>query len=161
MAKLVRGFKDTFGTQADNLTKLENCAREVFALYGVEELRIPTVELKELFIKSTGDTTDIVQKEMYAFEDAGGRNIALRPEGTPGIVRAYIENGFAQNNPLKNFYYIGNMFRAERPQAGRYREFEQIGVECFGNQNPAQDAQTILMLKDIIERYGIKNYKCV
>lgn len=159
MAKIVRGFKDTFGAQAENLTKLENCAREVFALYGVDELRIPTIELKELFIKSTGDTTDIVQKEMYAFEDAGGRNIALRPEGTPGIVRAYIENGFAQNNPLKSFYYIGNMFRAERPQAGRYREFEQIGVECFGNQNPAQDAQTILMLKDIIERYGIKNYK--
>ena len=159
MAKIVRGFKDTFGEQAENLTKLENCAREVFALYGVDELRIPTIELKELFIKSTGDTTDIVQKEMYAFEDAGGRNIALRPEGTPGIVRAYIENGFAQNNPLKSFYYIGNMFRAERPQAGRYREFEQIGVECFGNQNPAQDAQTILMLKDIVERYGIKNYK--
>lgn len=159
MAKIIRGFKDTFGQQADNLTKLENCARKVFDLYGVEELRIPTVELKELFIKSTGDTTDIVQKEMYAFEDAGGRNIALRPEGTPGVVRAYIENGFAQNNPLKSFFYIGNMFRAERPQAGRYREFEQIGVECFGNASPAQDAQTILMLKDIIESFGIKNYK--
>ena len=159
MAKIVRGFKDTFGAQAENLTKLENCARKVFSLYGVEELRIPTVELKELFIKSTGDTTDIVQKEMYAFEDAGGRNIALRPEGTPGIVRAYIENGFAQNNPLKSFFYIGNMFRAERPQAGRYREFEQIGVECFGNASPAQDAQTILMLRDIIENFGIKNYK--
>lgn len=159
MSKLVRGFRDVFGPDAEALTQLENAARKIFALYGVNELRIPTVELKELFVKSTGDSTDIVQKEMYAFEDAGGRTIALRPEGTPGVVRAYIENNFTQAAPVQNFFYIGNMFRAERPQAGRYREFEQIGAEFLGNGSPAADAQAILLLKDIVKAFGVQNYK--
>lgn len=89
MAKLVRGFRDIFEPQSKNFTELENCARGVFSLYGFGELRLPTVELRELFIKSTGETTDIVQKEMYAFEDAGRRQLAIRPEGTPGVVRAF------------------------------------------------------------------------
>ncbi|MDR0645817.1 MAG: histidine--tRNA ligase [Elusimicrobiota bacterium] len=159
MSKLVRGFKDIFGEDAQILSELENSARKIFKLYGIKELRIPTVELKELFVKSTGDTTDIVQKEMYAFEDAGGRTLALRPEGTPGVVRAYIENNFAQAAPVQQFFYIGNMFRAERPQAGRYREFEQIGVEFMGNSSPAADAAAILLLKDIVKDFGVKNYK--
>lgn len=159
MAKLVRGFRDIFEPQSKNFTELENCARGVFSLYGFGELRLPTVELKELFIKSTGETTDIVQKEMYAFEDAGHRQLAIRPEGTPGVVRAYLENNFTQNAPVQKFYYIGNMFRAERPQAGRYREFEQIGAEYIGNSAPAADAEVILMLKDIVAKFGAKNYK--
>lgn len=159
MSKLVRGFRDVFGPDAEALTQLESAARKIFALYGVNELRIPTVELKELFVKSTGDSTDIVQKEMYAFEDAGGRTLALRPEGTPGVVRAYIENNFTQAAPVQNFFYIGNMFRAERPQAGRYREFEQIGAEFLGNGSPAADAQAILLLKDIVKAFGVQNYK--
>ncbi|MDR1684683.1 MAG: histidine--tRNA ligase [Elusimicrobiota bacterium] len=159
MAKLVRGFKDVFGQEADALTELETSARKVFKLYGVAELRVPTLELKELFVKSTGDTTDIVQKEMYAFEDAGGRQLALRPEGTPGAARAYIENNFANTDPVKKFFYIGNMFRAERPQAGRYREFEQIGAELIGSAAPAADAEAILLLKDIVKDFGITNYK--
>ena len=159
MAKLVRGFRDIFEPQSKNFTELENCARGVFSLYGFGELRLPTVELKELFIKSTGETTDIVQKEMYAFEDAGHRQLAIRPEGTPGVVRAYLENNFTQNAPVQKFYYIGNMFRAERPQAGRYREFEQIGAEYIGNTAPAADAEVILMLKDIVAKFGAKNYK--
>lgn len=158
MAKLVRGFRDIFEPQSKNFTQLENCAREVFSLYGFSELRLPTVELKELFIKSTGETTDIVQKEMYAFEDAGHRQLAIRPEGTPGVVRAYLENNFVQQAPVQKFYYIGNMFRAERPQAGRYREFEQIGAEYIGNAAPAADAEVILMLKDIVAKFGAKNY---
>ena len=140
------------------MTALENAARKVFKLYGVQELRIPTVELKELFVKSTGTTTDIVQKEMYAFE-ASHHTVALRPEGTPGVVRAYIENNFSQAEPVQQFFYIGNMFRAERPQTGRYREFEQIGAELIGNSAPAADAQAILMLKDIMLAFGVKNYK--
>ncbi len=160
MAKLVRGFRDIFEPQSKNFTELENCARGVFSLYGFGELRLPTVELKELFVKSTGETTDIVQKEMYAFEDAGHRQLAIRPEGTPGVVRAYLENNFVQAAPVQKFYYIGNMFRAERPQAGRYREFEQIGAEYIGNSAPAADAEVILMLKDIVSRFGAKNY-CV
>lgn len=160
MAKLVRGFRDIFEPQSQNFTELENCARGVFSLYGFGELRLPTVELKELFVKSTGETTDIVQKEMYSFEDAGHRQLAIRPEGTPGVVRAYLENNFVQNAPVQKLYYIGNMFRAERPQAGRYREFEQIGAEYIGNSAPAADAEVILMLKDIVSRFGAKNY-CV
>ncbi len=154
----MRGFRDVFGADADNLTQLEASARKIFKLYSVAELRIPTVELKELFVKATGDTTDIVQKEMYAFEDAGGRLLALRPEGTPGVARAYIENNFAQTSPVQRFFYIGNMFRAERPQAGRYREFEQIGAEFLGAAAPATDAEAILLLKDIITDFGVKNY---
>ena len=159
MAKLVRGFRDIFGPEAAALTALEASARKVFKLYGVSELRIPTVEQKELFVKATGTTTDIVQKEMYSFEDAGHRLLALRPEGTPGVARAYIENNFAQGSPVQQFFYIGNMFRAERPQAGRYREFEQIGAESIGNSAPAADAEMILMLKDIVSSFGAKNYR--
>ena len=158
MAKLVRGFRDIFEPQSNAFTQLENCARGVFSTYGFGELRLPTVELKELFVKSTGETTDIVQKEMYAFEDAGHRQLAIRPEGTPGVVRAYLENNFVQNAPVQKLYYIGNMFRAERPQAGRYREFEQIGAEYIGNSAPAADAEVILMLKDIVAKFGAKNY---
>ena len=158
MAKLLRGFRDLFENEAAKLTKVESEARSVFKLYGAQELRLPTLELKEIFIKATGQTTDIVQKEMYAFEDGGGRIVAMRPEGTPGVARAYIENNF-QANPLQKFFYIGNMFRAERPQAGRYREFEQIGLEYIGNASPAADAEVILMLKAIFDKLGVKNYK--
>lgn len=158
MAKLLRGFRDLFEEEAAKLTEVEKAARKIFKIYGAKELRLPTLELKEIFIKATGQTTDIVQKEMYAFEDAGGRLVAMRPEGTPGVARAYIENNF-QANPLQKFFYIGNMFRAERPQAGRYREFEQIGLEYIGNAAPAADAEVILMLKEIFEKLGVKNYK--
>lgn len=158
MAKLLRGFRDLFAPDAQKLTRVEDVARKVFKIYAASELRLPTLELKEIFIKSTGETTDIVQKEMYAFEDGGGRKVALRPEGTPGVVRAYIENNF-QANPVQKFFYIGNMFRAERPQAGRYREFEQIGLESLGNASPAADAEAILMLKDIFDSLGVKDYK--
>lgn len=158
MSKLVRGFRDIFEPQSNLFTELENCARGVLRRYGFSELRLPTVEQKELFVKSTGETTDIVQKEMYSFEDAGHRQLAIRPEGTPGVVRAYLENNFTQAAPVQKFYYIGNMFRAERPQAGRYREFEQIGAESIGNSAPAADAEMILMLKDIVSAFGAKNY---
>lgn len=158
MSKLVRGFRDIFEPQSNLFTELENCARGVLRRYGFSELRLPTVEQKELFVKSTGETTDIVQKEMYSFEDAGHRQLAIRPEGTPGVVRAYLENNFTQAAPVQKFYYIGNMFRAERPQAGRYREFEQIGAESIGNSAPAADAEMILMLKDIVSAFEAKNY---
>lgn len=158
MSKLVRGFRDIFEPQSALFTELESCARGVLRRYGFSELRLPTVEQKELFVKSTGETTDIVQKEMYAFEDAGHRQLAIRPEGTPGVVRAYLENNFTQAAPVQKFFYIGNMFRAERPQAGRYREFEQIGAESIGNSAPAADAEMILMLKDIVASFGAKNY---
>lgn len=136
-------------------TAIEAAAREVFGLYGYQEARVPTLELKELFVKSTGDTTDIVEKEMYAFTDGGGREVAMRPEGTPGVVRAYIEQNLSQTGRNAKLYYIGNMFRAERPQAGRFREFEQIGAECIGNASPFADAETIAMLVRLLEKAGL------
>ena len=131
----LRGFRDLFPPDSSLFASIEGAAREVFALYGYQELRIPTIDLKELFVKSTGETTDIVEKEMYAFTDGGGREVAVRPEGTPGVVRAYIEQNISQSGRNAKFYYIGNMFRAERPQAGRFREFTQIGAEHIGNRS--------------------------
>ena len=151
----LRGFRDLLPPDSALFARIEAAAREVFALYGYQELRIPTIELKELFVKSTGDTTDIVEKEMYAFTDGGGREVAVRPEGTPGVVRAYIENNLNQTGRNGKYFYIGNMFRAERPQAGRYREFEQIGAEHIGNASPFADAETITMLVKLLEKVGV------
>lgn len=136
----------------------EDIARKVMEGFGYEEIRIPTLEQKELFVKSTGETTDIVSKEMYAFEDAGGRNIALRPEATPGIIRAYLEHNLHKTQPLQKLYCIGSMFRAERPQKGRYREFEQIDIEIIGNPHPSADAEVILVLDDIFKESQVQNY---
>jgi histidyl-tRNA synthetase len=154
----IRGFRDILPPQSCVFTALENAALEVFSLYGYRELRIPTVEMRELYVKSTGETTDIVEKEMYSFSDAGGRTLALRPEGTPGVARAYIENKLHGTDPRRKFFYIGKMFRAERPQAGRYREFEQIGVEYFGNPHPAADAEVIALNAHILRHAGVKQF---
>ena len=151
----LRGFRDLLPPESSLFTRIEAAAREVFALYGYQEIRIPTIESKELFVKSTGDTTDIVEKEMYAFTDQGGREVAVRPEGTPGVVRAYIEQNLSQTGRNGKYFYIGNMFRAERPQAGRYREFTQIGAECIGNPSPFADAENIAMLVKLLEKAGV------
>ena len=156
MINSLRGFRDLLPPESDLFTRVEAAAREVFGLYGYQELRIPTIEKKELFIKSTGDTTDIVEKQMYAFTDGGGREVAVRPEGTPGVVRAYIEHNLGQIGRNGKYFYIGSMFRAERPQAGRYREFTQIGAECIGNPSPAADAESILMLVRLLEKAGVE-----
>jgi histidyl-tRNA synthetase len=155
MINSLRGFRDLLPPESDLFARIESAAREVFGLYGYQELRIPTLEKKELFVKSTGDTTDIVEKEMYAFTDGGGREVAMRPEGTPGVVRAYIENNLGQTGRSGKYFYIGGMFRAERPQAGRYREFTQIGAENIGNTSPFADAETITMLVRLLEKAGV------
>ncbi len=151
----LRGFRDLLPPESTLFACIEASAREVFALYGYQEIRIPTIESKELFVKSTGDTTDIVEKEMYAFTDQGGREVAVRPEGTPGVVRAYIEQNLSQSGRNGKYFYIGNMFRAERPQAGRYREFTQIGAEYIGNASPFADAETITLLVRLLEKAGL------
>lgn len=161
MIHSLRGFRDLLPPDSDIFTRIEAAAREVFALYGYQEIRIPTIEPHELFVKSTGDTTDIVEKEMYAFTDQGGRQVAVRPEGTPGVVRAYIEKNLAQTGRNGKYYYIGSMFRAERPQAGRFREFTQIGAENIGNPSPFADAETIIMLVKILEKAGAKGCSVV
>lgn len=155
MINSLRGFRDLLPPESDLFTRVEAAAREVFGLYGYQELRIPALEKKELFVKSTGDTTDIVEKEMYAFTDGGGREVAMRPEGTPGVVRAYIEHNLGQTGRNGKYFYIGAMFRAERPQAGRYREFTQIGAENIGNSSPFADAETITMLVRLLEKAGV------
>src|SRR6185436_15040065 len=116
-----------------------------------------TFESLDLFQRSIGETTDIVEKEMYAFEDRGGRKLALRPEGTAGVVRAFVEHHLAQSAPFCKLFYIGPMFRAERPQAGRYREFWQIGAESFGNPSPAADADMLLMVQSLFQALGLKD----
>ncbi len=159
MIQSPRGFKDILPPQSDVFTEIEKKAREIFRIFNYSEIRIPTLEHYELFIKSTGDTTDIVEKEMYKFEDASGRILALRPEGTPGVVRAYINNSMHLSGKKTKFFYIGNMFRAERPQAGRFREFEQIGVEYIGDETPYADAELIIMFDMLIKSIGIYDYR--
>ena len=156
MINALRGFRDILPPDSELFASIEAAAREVFGLYGYRELRIPTLEKKELYVKATGDTTDIVEKEMYAFTDGGGREVANRPEGTPGMVRAYIEHNLGQTGRNAKFFYMGSMFRAERPQAGRYREFEQIDAEYIGNAAPAADAETISMLVRLLEKVGVQ-----
>ena len=136
-----------------------NVARETFKKYNYGEIRTPMFEHYEVISRSVGDTTDIVTKEMYDFHDKGDRHITLRPEGTAPVVRSYVENKlFAPEvqKPVK-VYYIGSMFRYERPQAGRLREFHQLGVECFGSKNPATDVETIAMAYQLFNTLGIKD----
>ncbi|QYY85994.1 histidine--tRNA ligase [Pediococcus pentosaceus] len=142
---------------------VEQNARETFTLYNYEEIRTPIFEKFEVFSRSAGDTSDIVTKEMYDFDDKGGRHIALRPEGTAGVVRAFVENklyGPEHQKPVK-FYYMGPMFRYERPQSGRLREFHQIGVEAFGSDSPKIDVETIMMGMDFLKKLKVSGLKLV
>ncbi|MBF7126321.1 histidine--tRNA ligase [Pediococcus pentosaceus] len=142
---------------------VEQNARETFALYNYEEIRTPIFEKFEVFSRSAGDTSDIVTKEMYDFDDKGGRHIALRPEGTAGVVRAFVENklyGPEHQKPVK-VYYMGPMFRYERPQSGRLREFHQIGVEAFGSDSPKIDVETIVMGMDFLKKLKVSGLKLV
>lgn len=136
---------------------IESNIRDIAALGGFGEIRMPTFEVTELFDRGVGDTTDIVQKEMYTFTDKDGRSMSLRPEGTAGVVRSIIENGLCkQAMPLK-LYYISNFFRYEKPQAGRSREFFQFGAETFGSDSPMADAEMILLASDVFKRLGVKS----
>ncbi|OGS20099.1 MAG: histidine--tRNA ligase, partial [Elusimicrobia bacterium RIFOXYA2_FULL_40_6] len=153
----VRGTYDILPGDLDLYRKVENTARELMTLRGFNEIRLPTFEEAGLFIHATGETTDIVEKEMYTFKDKKERILALRPEGTPGIVRAFLENDLNATFPVSKFYYTGPMFRYERPQGGRRREFFQFGCEYFGNAHPASDAELILLARDIYSSLGINN----
>lgn len=154
-----KGTQDILPGQSEKWQYVENVARETFNKYRYAEIRTPLFEHYEVISRSVGDTTDIVTKEMYDFYDKGDRHITLRPEGTAPVVRSYVENKlFAPEvqKPVK-MYYIGSMFRYERPQAGRLREFHQVGVECFGSSNPATDVETIAMAYDLFQTLGISN----
>ena len=153
-----KGTQDILPADSAKWQYVENVARETFKKYNYGEIRTPMFEHYEVISRSVGDTTDIVTKEMYDFHDKGDRHITLRPEGTAPVVRSYVENKlFAPEvqKPVK-VYYIGSMFRYERPQAGRLREFHQRGVECFGSKNPATDVETIAMAYQLFNTLGIK-----
>ena len=128
------------GARAKTLMLVEERAREIFKRYSVNEIRIPLLERIELYARATGETSDVVEKQMYSFSDRdeAETTLALRPEGTPGVVRAYIEAGLDRSDPEQRFFYSGPMFRRERPQKGRYRQFYQFGVEVFGRADPAR-----------------------
>src|SRR5579864_108213 len=153
----IRGTKDILPADTAKFQRLESASRELFVRFGYQEIRTPTFESADLFQRSLGETTDVVQKEMYAFEDRGGRKLALRPEGTAGVVRAFVEHHLSQTHPFCKLFYIGPMFRAERPQAGRYREFWQIGAEYFGNASPSADAELLIMVQTLFRRLGLED----
>ena len=152
-----RGTKDILPGEIYKWHYIERVARSVAADFGFEEIRFPTFEHTELFLRGVGETTDVVQKEMYTFEDKGGRSITLRPEGTASVVRSFLENSlYGAGLPVKA-YYIAPNFRYEKPQAGRLREHHQFGVECFGAEGPAADAEVIDLAATYMARLGIKN----
>ncbi|MDR1511352.1 MAG: histidine--tRNA ligase [Endomicrobium sp.] len=150
-----RGTHDIFGEDAAKMSWLEQKARDIFKKHGFEEVRTPIFEESSLFIRSVGQPTDIVEKEMYTFEDKKGRKLALRPEGTTSLVRAFIEHKMDVLMPVSKFFYAGEMFRYERPQSGRYRQFHQIGAEFFCVSSPVADAEIILLACDLLDFVGI------
>ncbi len=155
----LRGTKDIFGSEADLFQHIDSTARQVFHLFGFEELRTPIFEEKKLFTRALGAETDVVQKEMYEFLDRSKTEVALRPEGTAGVVRAYLENNLDKTKGHCKFYYTGPMFRSERPQAGRLRQFHQIGVEELGTDSPYADAEIIHCLTFFLERCGAGGFQ--
>lgn len=150
-----KGTRDIVGEELTRFRLVEDAARRLFGLHGFQEIRPPVFESRDLFSRSVGETSDIVEKEMFSFEDRGGRSLALRPEGTAGVVRAFLEHGFDQNPRFQKLFYLGPMFRAERPQAGRYREFWQAGAESFGNLSPWADAEMMFLAHEILKAAGV------
>jgi histidyl-tRNA synthetase len=151
----IKGVKDILPEDMPAWQHLEATARRIFEDYGFSEIRVPVFEYTELFARSIGASTDIVEKEMYTFEDRDGRKITLRPEGTAGVVRAFIEHKLYADSPLVKLYYLGPMFRHERPQKGRYRQFYQIGVEALGGTHAHVDIDILVMLHRLFSRLGI------
>lgn len=153
----VRGMRDILPDQSSSWQYIENTARQLFNSYGYTELRTPIIESTELFKRSIGDATDIVEKEMYTFEDRNGDSLTLRPEGTAGCVRAGIQHGIFHNQQQR-IWYIGPMFRHERPQKGRYRGFYQAGIETYGIDGPEIDAEVIAIAARFGRSLGSKMY---
>jgi len=151
----VKGFNDILPDEAGRWQYIEQTARRVFELNGFGEIRVPVMEKTELFSRSIGDATDIVEKEMYTFIDKGENSVTLRPEGTAGVMRAFIEHKLYAQDPVAKLYYLGPMFRYERPQKGRYRQFHQIGAELTGVHDPLADAQVLNMLTSFFREIGL------
>ncbi|MBC7963168.1 MAG: histidine--tRNA ligase, partial [Steroidobacteraceae bacterium] len=151
----IKGFNDILPEESGRWHYIEQSARRVFELNGFSEIRVPVMEKTELFSRSIGDATDIVEKEMYSFTDKGENSVTLRPEGTAGVMRAFIEHKLYAQDPVSKLYYLGPMFRYERPQKGRYRQFHQIGAEITGVHDPLADAQVLNMLTSFFREIGL------
>jgi len=151
----IKGTQDVLPPYGDTFRTLENLLLSIARNYGYSEIRTPVFEHTELFSRGVGDTTDVVQKEMYTFDDKGGRSITLRPEGTAGVVRAFLEHGLFNEPMPQKLSYITSCYRYEKPQTGRYREFHQFGVECFGASGPAVDAELIALGAAVFRTLGL------
>ena len=156
MIPSVRGTHDIVPGEVERWQRLEVVAREVCRRYGYQEMRTPVLEREELFAKGTGESTDIVQKEMYTFTDKGGERVTMRPEATPSMVRAFVQHALEQSMATAKLYSLGPMFRYERPQKGRYRQFHQLDVEAFGIAAPSLDAEIIEMAAEFVRALGIE-----
>ncbi len=157
ITKAIKGTQDILPENSGKQRFLENTLFEIADSFGFKEIRTPVFEHTELFQRGVGDTTDVVQKEMYTFDDKGGRSITLRPEGTAGAVRAFLEHGLFNEALPQKFCYLLNCYRYEKPQAGRWREFQQFGVEMLGTASPAADAEVISLANEIFSFLGIEN----
>src|SRR6202163_1817651 len=158
MIKAVKGTRDILPPDSSVWNHVESVAREVFRTYNYHEIRTPIFEETALFARGVGEETDIVSKEMYTFEDRDGSSLTLRPEATASVIRAYIEHRLDQRPGLQKLYYIGPMFRRERPQKGRYRQFFQIGAEAIGSESPFVDAEVIEMVVELLIRAGLSGF---
>ena len=157
MINIPKGTKDVLPNESYKWHYVENIVRDITEKYGFLEIRTPTFEHTELFLRGVGETTDIVNKEMYTFEDKGKRSITLKPEGTAGVARSFVENGLSEMPQPMKMYYITPVFRYERPQAGRLREHHQFGVELYGSDSPYADVEVISIAKALFDRVGITN----
>lgn len=155
----LKGMNDIFFEEVELWQELESKAREMFRVYGYGEIRTPILESTELFSRGIGEDTQVVQKEMYTFDDKSGDSVTLRPEGTASAVRAYIQHSLFARDDITKLYYMGPMFRHERPQKGRLRQFHQIGCELLGSASPLSDAEQIIMMDELTRNLGIRNYE--
>lgn len=153
------GMNDILPDEVPLWQLIEKTARDVFECYGFSEIRVPLLEEASLFSRSIGEATEVVQKEMYTFKDKGDDLITLRPEGTAGVVRSYVQHSLQTADAITKLYYMGPMFRYERPQKGRLRQFHQIGAELFGVDSPVADAEVVVMLDRFVKKLGIENYR--
>ncbi|MDD3655225.1 MAG: histidine--tRNA ligase [Atribacterota bacterium] len=159
LARLPKGTSDILPTKIDYWYYLENTIKEVLQNFGYREIRTPAFEYTELFVRGIGESTDIVNKEMFTFQDRKGRSLTLRPEGTAPVVRAYIEHNLSRENLLSKLFYIGSMFRCEKPQAGRYRQFNQFGLEAIGSSLPIIDAEIIAASLAVYKKLGLTDLR--
>jgi histidyl-tRNA synthetase len=157
--RTLRGFRDIFGEELDKFRLIESVFRKYSGLLGFREIELPVLEKTELFVRSIGDTTDIVEKEMFTFTDVGGDSLTMRPEATAGMVRSYLQEGLYATERMTKVSSIGPMFRHERPQKGRYREFHQIDVEVFGVKEALVDAELVFMIRMILNELGVGRYR--